>query len=174
MAERQGLVMVNTGPGKGKTTAALGQALRAAGQGLQVKIIQFIKRGKFYGELKSLDLIPNIEVQSMGLGLIRDDTDLTPHREKAREAWQAARQAVTSGDWGLVVLDEVFIALGRGFVSNDEIVELIRSKPPQVHLLLTGRGCPQEIMELADTVTKMEAVRHHMAEGVEAQKGVEF
>jgi len=172
MSKKRGLVMVNTGPGKGKTTAALGAALRAAGQGLRVLIIQFIKGGAFYGELGALENLPRIEIRPMGLGLIAPGDDLGPHRQAARRAWDAARAAVE--DWDLVILDEICIALDRGFVRPEEVVDLIRTRPPRVHLILTGRNCPEEIIALADTVSRIEDVRHHLAAGVTAQAGVEY
>ncbi len=172
MAETRGLVMVNTGPGKGKTTAALGAALRAAGQGRRVLIIQFIKGGGFYGELAVLEHLPRIEIRPMGLGLIAPGDDLGPHREAARRAWEAARAAVH--DWDLVILDEICIALDRGFVEPGEVIDLIRTRPPQVHLILTGRNCPEEVLAVADTVSRIEDVRHHLAAGVTAQPGIEY
>ena len=174
MSEAKGLVMINTGRGKGKTTAALGMTLRAAGHGRSTLIIQFIKSGQGYGEIKGLSYLPGVELRATGLGLIGDDDDLTPHREAARRGWDMAVAEVTKGDWDMVVLDEINVAMKRGFVSPEEVAALIKAKPPRMHLVLTGRSCPPEIQELADMVTVMEPKRHHAKAGVEAQEGVEF
>lgn len=174
MAETKGLVMINTGRGKGKTTAALGQALRAAGQGLRVLIIQFIKGGSDYGELTGVGYLPGVEIRPTGLGLIKEGEDLEPHRRQARQGWDMARREVASGHWDMVILDEICVAMKRGFVELDEVIELIDHKPPALHLVLTGRYCPERLFGLADTVTVMDEVKHHMADGVEAQPGVEF
>lgn len=174
MSVEKGLVMINTGPGKGKTTAALGQALRAAGQGLRVLMIQFIKGSSRYGEMEALERFGEIELRRTGLGLIGDDEDLEPHRQKARQGWDMAKREVLSGNWGLVILDEIWVAVKRGFISAEEVAELIKAKPTDLHLLLTGRYCPEEMYPLADTVTVMQAVKHHMDSGVTAQVGIEY
>jgi len=174
MDQRKGLVMINTGRGKGKTTAALGLAVRAAGHGWRTLIIQFIKSGEGYGEVKGLSFLPGVELRATGLGLIRDDDDVTPHRQAARRGWEMAVAEVTGGGWDLVILDEINVAMRRGFVSPEEVAQLIRAKPPRLHLVLTGRSCPPEIQDLADMVTVMEPKRHHAKAGVEAQEGVEY
>lgn len=174
MQGARGLVMINTGQGKGKTTAALGAALRAAGQGLSVLILQFIKGTNHCGEHSAIERLPQIEIRPLGLGLIKDAADLTPHRDKALQGWQQARQEVLKGAWGLVVLDEICVALQRGLLPLDEVLQLVKDKPPPLHLILTGRNCPPELMELADTVTVMQEAKHHSDQGVEAQAGVEY
>ncbi len=174
MSDVQGLVMVNTGHGKGKSTAAFGLVLRGVGHGHKSLIIQFIKSGEGYGELEGLKLLPGVELKATGLGLIGDDDDLAPHRQAARQGWELAKKEVRSNKWDLVVLDEINNAMKRGFVTPEEVAQLIENKPPELHLLLTGRHCPQEIMELADMVTVMEPWRHHSDEGVPAQEGVEY
>jgi len=174
MAERKGLVMVNTGDGKGKTTAALGLVLRASGYGWRILIIQFIKSGKGYSEFEAAGKLPGVEIRATGQGLILPGADRTSHREAARRGWEMAREEVVSDRWDLVVLDEINIAMRMGFVDPDEVAQLIEDKPPHLHLVLTGRDCPEKIMALADTVTVMEARKHHADKGVAAQKGVEF
>lgn len=165
--------MINTGHGKGKTTAALGAVLRAVGQGLSVLILQFIKSGRGYGELEALSYLPGVEVRSLGLGLIGDE-ELGPHRAAALEAWDQAKREVLSGDWNLIVLDELCIALKYGFVSLEDIVGLIKDKPDDLILIITGRHCPKELYDYADTVTEMKAIKHHMATGRESQAGIEY
>ncbi|MCF8033393.1 MAG: cob(I)yrinic acid a,c-diamide adenosyltransferase [Desulfarculaceae bacterium] len=174
MDETKGLVMVNTGRGKGKSTAAFGLAVRAAGHGWRTLIIQFVKSGQGYGEVKGLGFLPGVELRATGLGLIGDHDDLAPHREAARNGWDMAVAEVTGGDWDLVILDEINVAMRRGFVGPEEVAGLIKAKPPRMHLVLTGRSCPPEIQELADMVTVMEPKRHHAQAGVPAQAGVEF
>lgn len=174
MVKHRGLVFINTGLGKGKTTAALGAALRASGQGLKVLIIQFIKSDWPTGELEAIRRLPGLEIRPMGLGLITQGEKIDPHRLKARQAWDMAVKEIRSGAWDMVVLDEGCQALHWGFVDEGEMAGLIRTKPPAMHLILTGRHCPPRIMDLADTVTRMELVKHHMAAGVDSQAGVEF
>lgn len=174
MAARKGLVMVNTGDGKGKTTAALGLALRASGYGWNILIIQFIKSGKGYSEFEAAGKLPGVEIRATGEGLILPGTDRVSHREAARRGWDMAQAEVASGEWDMVIMDEINIAMRMGFVEPAEVAELIKNKPPELHLVLTGRDCPPEIMELADTVTVMEPRKHHADNGVPAQKGVEF
>lgn len=172
--ERHGLVMVFTGHGKGKTTAALGAALRAAGAGLSVRVIQFIKSGQGYGELAALARLPEVRLTAHGLGLIGAAADLAPHRAAAQAALAEAARELASGAWDMVILDEVCVALAKGLLGLDEVLALVRSRPPATHLILTGRDCPAELMALADTVTEMREIRHHLAAGVTAQAGVEF
>lgn len=173
MSEQRGLVMINTGHGKGKTTAALGAVLRAVGQGLSALILQFIKSGDGYGELEGLSYLPGVEIRSRGLGLIGDD-ELSPHRDAALKAWDEAKQEVLSGRWDLIVLDELCIAMKYGFVTLEDAVGLIKAKPEELILIITGRYCPKKLFDHADTVTEMKAIKHHMATGRESQAGVEY
>jgi cob(I)alamin adenosyltransferase len=172
--ERRGLVMVFTGPGKGKTTAALGAALRAAGAGLSVRIIQFIKSGQGYGELAALARLPGVKLTAHGLGLIKADPDLAPHRAAAEAALGEARRELAGGAWDMIILDEVCVALAKGLVELAQVLDLLRSRPPETHLILTGRDCPAELIAAADTVTEMREVKHHLAAGITAQAGVEY
>lgn len=174
MNEPHGLVLVLTGPGKGKTTSALGATLRAAGQGLKIHFIQFIKSGSGYGEAAMLERLPGVKFTALGLGLIGDDPDLEPHRERAQLTLEAAHQALTSGQWDMVVLDELCVGLSRGLVTLAQVLELLALRPPRVHIIITGRNCPAEILAAADTVTHLEDLRHHLRAGVPAQPGVEF
>ncbi|MCB2189131.1 MAG: cob(I)yrinic acid a,c-diamide adenosyltransferase [Deltaproteobacteria bacterium] len=175
MAVKKGLNMIITGRGKGKTTAALGQAFRAHGQGLRVLMLQFIKGARAYGELASAALLPRLSLRPRGLGLIgKSPADLAPHRDAARQAWEEARREVMSGDWDLVILDEIFLAVQRGFVTPAEVGGLMAAKPPDLHLILTGRGCPEELYAQADLVSEIQEVKHHYHSGVPSQAGVEY
>ncbi|MBI4773384.1 MAG: cob(I)yrinic acid a,c-diamide adenosyltransferase [Deltaproteobacteria bacterium] len=172
--EYRGLVLVNTGTGKGKTTASLGAAIRAAGQGLNTIILQFIKASLNYGELQSIQRLDNVEIHSLGLGMVDENGPMDKHAAKAREAWEKARAAVYSDQYELVILDEINVAVHYGFVSVGEVIDLLQSRPRRLHVILTGRFAPREIIEIADTVTEMCEVKHHYRKGVDAVKGIEF
>lgn len=178
MAEqRNGLILVNTGDGKGKTTAALGMALRAWGQGMKVLVLQFIKGGWKYGELKAAEKLgPNFEMRQMGEGFIKGpgDQSLEEHRHAAAEALEAAKTEISSGKYDLVILDEILYAIHYGLVALDDALELMAKKPDRLHLVLTGRNAPPEIIEQADLVTEMKEIKHHYNKGIPAQKGIEF
>lgn len=176
MAEDKGLVIVNTGNGKGKTTAAMGMALRAWGQGLKILMLQFIKGGSGYGELKAAARMPGFEIMAMGEGFIRDaeGDKMDGHRQAAREALTRAREEITSGRWDMIILDEINYAVGFGLVSEEEVLELIDMKPPILHLVLTGRNAADRVIAKADLVTEMKEIKHPYASGIKAQKGVEF
>jgi cob(I)alamin adenosyltransferase len=170
----RGLVIVNTGSGKGKTTAALGAALRAAGTGMHVCIIQFLKGSWKYGELESLKKIPEIEILQMGTGFTWEKENLDEDRRLARAAWEKCREAVLSGRYGMVIFDEINYVLSYGLLDEDEVIEFIRQRPAGVHLILTGRNAPERVQETADMVTEMREVKHHFKKGVKAQKGIEY
>lgn len=183
----RGLVQVYTGPGKGKTTAALGLAMRAAGHGLRVCFIQFLKGGWESGERKAAPrLSPEIEIHAFGAAHWGDrsqadeDTpwwELPPSeedREQAREGMLFARRAVTGGDYDAVVLDEVLGAVSFGLISVKELLALICAKPPAVELILTGRDAPDEVLDAADLVTEMNAVKHPYTRGIQARRGIEY
>jgi len=171
----RGLVEVYTGDGKGKTTAAFGLALRAVGRGLKVYVIQFIKGGFDYGELYVVDRLPSLVLKAFGRGkfVLKKPADGEDIR-LAREAFELAKRVVAEGEYDVVVLDEVNVALSLGLISLDEVLELVRSKPVHVELVLTGRGAPAEIVEVADLVTEMREVRHPFKKGVAARKGIEY
>jgi len=173
---RKGLVIVHTGPGKGKTTAALGLALRAVGQGMRVAMVQFIKGSWKYGELKAPEFLPGFEIQPMGRGFVNLGAP-TPDPEDvalARQSLEAAREKVMSGRYDLVILDEINYAVDYGLVPVEEVLRLIRDKPEPVHLVLTGRNARPEVVEAADLVTEMREVKHPFRAGIKAQKGIEF
>ena len=176
---RQGLVIVHTGDGKGKTTAALGLALRAWGSGLRVLILQFIKGGQRYGELDAVHALKGvrdtIEVRQRGLGFTRRDEERKPeHIAAAKEAAREAEREIVSGDWDLIILDEINYAVKFGLLETEDVLRLIGKKPKELHLVLTGRDARPEIVEAADLVTEMKLVKHPFQEGIKAQRGIEF
>ncbi|SHJ64342.1 cob(I)alamin adenosyltransferase [Propionispora hippei DSM 15287] len=173
----KGLVIVHTGNGKGKTTAALGMALRAWGQGMRVLILQFIKGGWEYGELKAAEKLgPNLVIRQMGEGFVRGSSEsmMEEHKQAAAEAMQAAGEELASGRWDMVVLDEINYAIGMDLISEEAALQLISHKPDLVHVVLTGRNARPKIIETADLVTEMKEVKHPYKAGIKAQKGVEF
>jgi len=174
---KKGLVLVNTGNGKGKTTAALGMALRAWGQGMKVLVLQFIKGGWKYGELKAIEKLgPNFEIRQMGEGFIKgaDESSLDPHRQAAQEALAAARKETAGGKYDMIILDEILYAVHYGLVALPDVLGIIDGKPAGLHLVLTGRNAPPEVMERADLVTEMREIKHPYQNGIQAQKGIEF
>jgi cob(I)alamin adenosyltransferase len=179
-ARRRGLLLVFTGDGKGKSTAAFGLALRAAGNRLPVKVIQFIKGSWKTGEREAIArALPEIEVEVGGQGFtierLRDPgIPLSEHQLAARAAFELAREAVASGRYRLVVLDEILGSIRAGLVTEAEVLELARSRPDDLHLVFTGRGAPPAIVEAADLVTEMREVKHHYKAGIPAQRGIEF
>jgi cob(I)alamin adenosyltransferase len=174
---RRGLILINTGPGKGKTTAALGTALRAAGNGMRVLVLQFLKGSWHYGELDAVEAFgPNFVMKQMGRGFVKvggaetDPEDI--HLVEA--AWTEAREAIDSGEWDMVVLDEINYAIGYKMLDPARVAEALRGKPEMVHVILTGRNAHPLLVELADTVTEMREVKHAYQKGILAQRGIEF
>ena len=171
----KGLTQVYTGNGKGKTSAAFGLALRAVGRGLKVYMIQFIKGGFDYGELYVVNRLPNFTMKAFGRGKFVTDVPPTEEDVKlAREAFELAREVVSSGRYDVVILDEINVALHLKLVGINEVTDLIRNKPKHVELVLTGRYAPPEVVELADLVTEMREVKHPYTKGAPPRKGIEF
>lgn len=171
----KGLVQVYTGDGKGKTSAAFGLALRAVGRGLKVYVIQFIKGGFDYGELYVVKRLPNFKLKAFGRGKFVTDVPPTEDDVKlAKEAFKLAKEVVSSGEYDVVVLDEINVALHLKLVEIKEVVDLIRRKPKHVELVLTGRYVPSEVVELADLVTEMREIKHPYTKGVPPRKGIEY
>lgn len=177
-AQRRGLVIVHTGNGKGKTTAALGTALRAVGHGMKVLIIQFIKGSWRYGELKSLKrLEPELELIRVGkgfVGIIDDKLPREEHVEAARKGLELAREKVMGGEYDLVILDELNYAVLGGLIPIEDVLDLVRNKPSWVHLIITGREARPELIELADLVTEMREIKHPYQKGIKAQQGIDI
>lgn len=183
--EQKGLVLINTGTGKGKTTAALGTAVRAWGDGQRVLILQFIKGAWKYGELKAIEILGKaegrIEIRPMGDGFVfhnkkdpENEERLAEKKELARKAWDMVKKEVMSDTWDLVVLDEVNYAIHFGMLETDEVAKLVQERPPRLNMILTGRYAPEELIQLADTVTEMTLIKHAFQKGIRARKGIEF
>lgn len=170
--ERRGLIIVHTGDGKGKTTAALGLAIRAFGAGLKVLILQFIKGARRSGELEAFDAL-GIEVRQLGLGFITEE-NIAEQKQSARTALEIARQEILSGAWDLVILDEINYAVKFGLLDAEDILSLIKIRPPQLHLVFTGRDALSELIDAADLVTEMKLIKHPFKHGIKAQEGIEF
>jgi len=168
---------VHTGPGKGKTTAAMGTALRAVGQGMRVLMLQFLKGSWHYGELDAvLAFGDKFVMKQMGRGFVKVGT-AEPDPEDVRmvkEAWVEADRAIHSGEWDLVILDEINYAISYRMLDPADVVESLKKKPDMVHVILTGRNAHPTIVELADTVTEMRQVKHAYEKGVMAQRGIEY
>ncbi len=171
--ERRGLVIVNTGNGKGKTTAALGLLVRAAGRGLRTRLYQFIKHeGAKFGEHRSLDKL-GVPYKGLGDGFSWKSRDLERSKQIAAEGWCEARAAVVGGDYDLVVLDEITYPLNWGWFELEDVLAALRERPKHVHVVLTGREAPEALIEFADTVTEMTKVKHAFEANAPAQKGIE-
>ncbi len=171
--EKLGLVHIYTGNGKGKTTAALGLAVRMLGSGGKVIILQFMKAPDVYGEQKKIRECGAV-IESFGLPKFVHGKPEPDDIAAAKKALQRAKEVVSSGEWDLVILDEICVALGFGMLDVDEVKGLIKSKAPHTELVLTGRYCPEELFELADYVTEMREVKHPYRRGILARRGVEF
>jgi cob(I)alamin adenosyltransferase len=174
---RKGLILINTGPGKGKTTAAMGTALRAVGNGMRVLMLQFLKGSWHYGELDAVKAFgDNFVMKQMGRGFVKvggAETDPEDSR-LVEEAWQEARRAILSGEWDMVVLDEINYAIGYGMLDPAKVVETLKQRPEMVHVILTGRNAHPSLIEIADTVTEMRQVKHAYESGILAQRGIEY
>jgi cob(I)alamin adenosyltransferase len=175
--ERRGLILINTGPGKGKTTAALGTALRAVGNGMKVLVLQFLKGSWHYGELDAVEAFGgNFLLKQMGRGFVKiggAETDPEDVR-LVEEAWAEARAAIESGAWDMVVLDEINYAISYKMLDAAAVADALKQKPEMVHVILTGRNAHPLLVELADTVTEMREVKHAYQKGILAQRGIEF
>ena len=180
--DTKGLVIVYTGDGKGKTSAALGNAFRALGHGMKVLVIQFFKGDwpVIFGELESAKVHPRLEILQLGKGFVKIMGDKKPfleHQKSAEEAIQFAKEKIFSGEYDLVVLDEVLYAidyLDVRLVELKDVMEIIDQKPGKTHLILTGRNAKPDIIERADLVTEMREVKHPFQKGIPAQKGIDY
>ena len=174
---KKGLIIIFTGKGKGKTTAAMGQALRAVGQGLKVLMLQFVKGTWDYGELESVKrLEPDFEIQPLGKGFIRSNSKLDENeaQENVNQSWKQARNEILSDKYDMIILDEINYVISYGLLPVEEVLALFEEKPDRLHLILTGRDAHQSIVERADLVTEMNEIKHQYSKGIKAQKGIEF
>ncbi|NLA26234.1 MAG: cob(I)yrinic acid a,c-diamide adenosyltransferase [Firmicutes bacterium] len=173
-AADRGLVMIYTGDGKGKTTAAVGQALRALGHGYRVYMIHFMK-GRDYGEFLAAEKLPLLTIDRAGRDTFVNRKNPDPiDIELAREGFARAGKAIKSGEYDLVVLDEINVAVDYGLIPEGELLDLLREKPPGVDLILTGRGASPELVKRADMVSEVLMIKHHYSNGVAGRKGIEY
>ncbi len=176
----KGLLVIFTGDGKGKTTAAMGLGLRAAGGRMRVQVIQFIKGSWKTGEQEAVKaLAPLFEIVRAGRGFtidrLRDPRiPMDEHVAAAQAGLSQAHEAITGGSFDLVILDEILGAITAGLVTLDQVIKLVEAKPPLLHLVLTGRGAPAALIERADLVTEMRLIKHPFTQGIAAQRGIEF
>ena len=170
----KGLVIVNTGKGKGKTTAAMGVVVRAWGRGMKVIMLQFIKHSTAnFGEQRAAQKM-GIEMRAMGDGFTWRSKDLDQSAELARAHWEDCKTIIASGDYDVIVLDEFTYPMHYGWVDTEEVIETLKARPDMVHVIITGRNAPEALVEYADLVTEMNVVKHPYQEGIKAQPGIEF
>ena len=174
---RRGLILINTGPGKGKTTAAMGTALRAVGNGMRVLMVQFLTGSWHYGELDAVEAFDgNFVIRQRGRGFVKVGTAETDPEDVrlVEQAWDEAREAIYSGEWDMVVLDEINYAIGYGMLDPEAVAQALRARPEMVHVILTGRNAHSSLVAIADTVTEMRQVKHAYENGILAQRGIEY
>ncbi len=175
MPSTKGLLIVNTGKGKGKTTAAMGLAFRALGHGMRVCVIQFIKGKWKYGELEAAKRFADLlELHVLGGGFTWESENVAEDARIAQQAWQFAKQILSEGRHAVVVLDELTYLIKYGIVDEAEVLETLASRPKAMHVVVTGRDAPTGLVKAADLVTEMLAIKHPYAEGIRAQKGIEY
>jgi cob(I)alamin adenosyltransferase len=166
--------LVNTGDGKGKSTSAFGTAIRALARGWKVAVIQFLKSGEWSVGEEKIGRQLGVDWWAMGDGFTWDSEDMEESEAVARAAWDHARAIVESGEYDLVVLDEMTYPVNWGWVSLDEVVRTLRERPADVNIIITGRDAPPEIIEVADTVTEMRKVKHAYDRGIMARRGIDY
>jgi len=172
---KKGLLIVYTGDGKGKTTAALGQVWRALGSGFKICIIQFIKGSWTYGELEAARRYSDLlELHVLGKGFTWKSKDLEKDIEAAQQAWGFATEVISSGKFSMVVLDEMTYLLKYKMVDETEVIDFLSNRPKNLHIIVTGRDAPDALVEVADLVTEMRDIKHHFNSGINAQRGIEF
>lgn len=172
---KKALLMIHTGNGKGKTTAALGLAFRAVGHGFKVSVIQFIKGSRRSGEIETAARLSDlIDFNVTGRGFTWTSDDSEQDAALARRAWELAKEKIQSGQYRLVILDEMTYLFKYGMIDEDEVIEFLAHRPETVHIVITGRAASEKLCAAADLVTEMTAVKHPYAAGISAQKGIEF
>ena len=171
----KGLVIVHTGKGKGKSTAAMGLAIRAIGNGMKVGIVQFVKGVWETGERGVLDKFPDlVSIKAMGDGFTWETQDRERDIKAAETAWAASKEMIASGDYKMVILDELNIVLRYDYIPLDDVIKTLKSKPEDLHVVITGRNAKDDLIEVADLVTEMTLIKHPFRGGVKAQVGIEF
>jgi cob(I)alamin adenosyltransferase len=176
VTNKKSRILIFTGDGKGKTTAALGMVLRASGHDMRTLFLQFMKANEAVGELTALKHLPGVEAIQMGRGFVPATTDPTfsEHRQAALHALKKSAEALRSRRYDLIILDEICTAMDKGLITEDQILELIEASGEVSCLVLTGRGATNRLIAKADTVTEMRNLKHGLREGITAQKGVEY
>lgn len=170
----RGYVQLYTGNGKGKTTAALGAALRALGHGKRVAVIQFMK-GRFYGEIAAIERLEGLSIEQHGRDEFVDAENPDPiDRELARTGWSRAKELALDPAIDMLILDEINVAVAFGLIDLSEVIAFVKSKPKHLELILTGRYAPPELIEAADTVTEMKEIKHHYSAGIASREGIEY
>lgn len=175
--KKRGLILVLTGLGKGKTTSALGTMVRAAGHKMKVCMIQFMKGDMYYGELDGVKFLPGAEIHPMGkgfCGIMGNPYPHSEHRKCAQQALELSMEKMRSGKYDIVILDEICNALKLKLADLDQVLALVKKKPKKLHLVLTGRHCPEEIVELADTVSEVKEIKHAYRKKIEPQPGIDY
>ncbi|TGL69613.1 cob(I)yrinic acid a,c-diamide adenosyltransferase [Leptospira kmetyi] len=172
--ETRGLVIVNTGNGKGKTTAALGIVFRALGRGMKCGVVQFLKGKWETGERKFAKTIPELDFHVMGLGFTWDSDDLDKDKQAAKEAWARSANMILAGHHNIIILDEITYAFHYGWLAPEEVLQTLKQRPAHVHVVITGRNCPELILDYADLVSVIEVKKHPYQSGIPAQKGIDF
>lgn len=171
--ERRGLLIINTGDGKGKSTAAFGLALRAHGRGKRVKIYQFMKvPSARFGEHRAFEQL-GVPVEGLGDGFSWTSRDLEHSAQLARDGWEKAKLSILGGEYFMVILDEITYPLIYGWLDLHDVIETMSHRPSAVHIVMTGRSCPEELIAIADTVTEMRMIKHAFSAGIPAQRGIE-
>ena len=172
---KRGLTQVFTGGGKGKTSAGIGTAVRASGRGYRVYIVYFMNQNYDSGEQEVLHCLPGVKWAAFGPGLVRHPESPTPElKAKASQALDEARRAMLSGDWDVIIMDEINIVTGWGWLETPDVVQLIKDRPEHVELILTGRLAPPEVIDAADLVTEMVKIKHPYDRGIPARRGIEY
>ncbi len=170
----KGLVIINTGDGKGKSTAAFGTAFRALGHGYKVCVIQFIKSPSDYGEILSAKKFEDLEWHTEGRGFTWNSDDLEKDKAVARKGFELAKEKINSDKYDLIILDEITYLTNYKFIDIEELLTILNNKPDRLNIILTGRDADSKLIEIADTVTEMKKIKHCFDDGIKAKKGIEF
>lgn len=172
---KKGRILIATGPGKGKSSSAFGMVFRAAGWGMRVCVIQFIKSQRSTGEQRAAQTFKNIEWHSLGDGFTWNTNNPQQDQITNQKTWAFAQEKIRCNSFDLLLLDEINYAMHYGWLTGEEVATFIQAeKPPALHLILTGRGAPAAVLALADTVTEMQEVKHAFQMGIKAERGIEF